>query len=186
MVAQPQPPRWSVDDYLEMERGSSVKHEYLDGRVYAMAGGTRKHNRIAVKLLTLLTTHLRGQPCQVGGPDLKIRIDPRNVIYPDASVTCDPGDLNDEPSSFIMAPCLVAEVLSDASTSGYDRGDKFDLLYSRLESLREYVLVETSGVGVEVRRKGEGGAWIASHFGPGDVVMLDSIKGAFPIDMLYL
>ena len=77
-------------------------------------------------------------------------------------------------------------MLSDASTADYDRGDKFDLLYSRLGSLREYVLVETIGIGVEVRRKGEDGGWSAGRFGPCDVITLDSIDGAFPIDMFYL
>lgn len=186
MVAQPQPPRWNVDEYLEMERTSSVKHEYLDGHVYAMAGGTRRHNRIAVNLITVLTTHLRGQLCQVGGPDLKVRIDDHNYVYPDASVTCAQSDLADESSAYITAPCLIAEVLSDASTANYDRGDKFDLLYSRLQSLREYVLVETSSRGVEVRRKGEAGTWAAARYGPGDIVVLDSVGGAFPIDAFYL
>lgn len=186
MVAQPQPPRWSVDEYLEMERASSVKHEYLDGHVYAMAGGTRRHNRIAVNLLTVLTTYLRGHSCQVGGPDLKIRIDVHNYVYPDASVTCDPSDLADESSAYFTAPCLVVEVPSDASTAGYDRGDKFDLLYRRLSSLHDYVLVETSSIGVEVRRKGEDGVWAAARYGPGDTVLLDSVGGAFPIEMFYL
>lgn len=186
MVAQPQPPRWSVDAYLDMERLSPIKHEYLDGHVYAMAGGSRRHNRIAVNLITLLTTHLRGRACQTCGSDLKVRIDARNFVYPDAAVTCDPADLADEAAAFIATPCLVAEVLSDASTAEYDRGDKFTLLYSRLPSLREYMLVETSGVGVEVRRRVDDGAWTATRYQSGDTVALESVGGAFPIDLFYL
>lgn len=185
MVAQPRPPRWRVEDYLEMERCSTVKHEFLDGYVYAMSGGTQRHSRIAVNVTTLLNVFLRGGPCRVFNSDMRVRIDQNNYVYPDAAVTCDPRDLADAGAVFLSHPRLVVEVLSEDSTAGYDRGDKFNLLYARLEELREYVLVETASIGVEVRRRTAEGTWPARRFGPGETVILESIEGRFPIDEFY-
>jgi Uma2 family endonuclease len=74
MAAHPQPPRWSVDAYLEMERGSPIKHDYLDGHVYAMAGGSRRHSRIGVNVTTVLGLLVRGGPYQVFNSDMKVRV----------------------------------------------------------------------------------------------------------------
>jgi Uma2 family endonuclease len=86
MIAQRQPPRWSADAYLEMERTSSIKHEFLDGHVYAMAGGTRRHSRISVNLTSLFNAQLRGTSGRTFNSDMKVRIDARLFVYPDASV----------------------------------------------------------------------------------------------------
>jgi Uma2 family endonuclease len=91
----------------------------------------------------------------------------------------------EEDAVFISAPCLVAEVLSDDSTADYDRGDRFDLLYSKLESLQEYVLVETTRIGVEVRRRRPDGSWAASQYGPDDHYVMESIDGRFAVTDLY-
>jgi Uma2 family endonuclease len=184
MVTQPQPPRWTVDTYLDMERGSTVKHEYLDGYVYAMAGGTGRHSRISVNVITLLSLHLRGRVCQVFNSDMRVRIDQSNYVYPDASVSCDARDLEDA-IVFLSNPCLVVEVLSDDSTAEYDRGDKFDLLYRRAESIQEYVLVETGRIGVEVRRRRMTEDWARRSYGPGDMVVLESIEGRFAVGDFY-
>ena len=186
MIAQRQPPRWDVEDYLAMERTSPVKHEFLDGYVYAMAGGTQRHSRICVNLTTLLAVGLRGGPCRAFNSDMKVRIDARRYVYPDASVGCDPRDLDHEDAVFLGHPRLVAEVLSDDSTAAYDRGDKFDLLYAQLESLREYMLVETSTFGAEVRRRQPDGSWATVRYGPHDTVALESLAVSFPIADLYL
>jgi len=187
MVAHPQPPPWTVAAYLEMERGSPIKHEYIAGHVYAMAGGTRRHSRISVNVTTLFDLLLRdsGGPCQVFNSDMKVRVDARNYTYPDASVSCDPRDTADDEPSFISYPSLIVEVLSDDSTTGYDRGDKFNLLYQRIDALREYVLVETRKVAVEVYRRGAGETWVRQSYGPGDEVAFESIAGTIPIAAFY-
>jgi len=187
MAAYPQPPLWAVDAYLEMERGSPIKHEYLDGHVYAMAGGTRRHSRIGVNVTTLLDLLLRDSPgpCQAFNSDMMARVDARNYTYPDASVTCDPRDTADDEPSFISHPTLIVDVLSDDSTAGYDRGDKFTLLYQRIDALREYVLVETRTVAVDVYRGGAGQPWVRQTYGPGDDVVLESVAGTIPIAAFY-
>src|SRR5579862_7605932 len=185
MSGVPRPPRWRVEEYLEMERCSTVRHEFLDGYVYAMAGGTRRHSRLSVAATTLLHMRLRGQPCRVFNSHMRVRIDANNYVYPDVAVSCDARDLEDEEPVFIAHPRLIVEVLSEDSTAGYDQGDKFDLLYARLEDLREYVLVESVGAGVEVRRRTAQGAWANWRFGPGETVVLESIEGRFPIDEFY-
>lgn len=185
MVAHPQPPRWSVEAYLEMERGSSIKHDYLDGYVYAMAGGTRRHSRISVNVTTLLGLHLRGVRCQVFNSDMMVRVDARNYVYPDAAVSCDPRDTADDELSYISHPSVVVEVLSDDSTANYDRGDKFTLLYQRVEALREYVLVDTHNVAVELYRRQDDGSWPVQRYGPGDAVALESVAATIPIEAFY-
>ena len=98
--------------------------------------------RLGVNVLTLLARRLRGRPCRVFNSDMKVRIDARHFVYPDAAVSCDSRDLDDEDPSFISFPALIVEVLSENSTADYDRGGKFDFLYSRLPGLREYMLRE--------------------------------------------
>jgi Uma2 family endonuclease len=186
MVAEPRPPRWSVEDYLEMERASTVRHEFLGGYVYAMAGGTQLHSRISVRVTALLLSHLRGKPCGVFNSDMKVRIDAQDFVYPDAVVDCDPRDLEHQHAAFLNYPLLIAEVLSDDSTADYDRGDKFYLLYARLPSLRDYILIETGRIGIEVRRRQQDGTWTITSYGPGDLVTLESIDGQFPISEFYL
>ena len=90
MVASPNPPLMTLEEYLELEENSPIKHEYLDGHVYAMAGGTLDHGAIATNIITLLRSHLRGGPCRVYNSDVKVRIGHRRFVYPDVSVSCDP------------------------------------------------------------------------------------------------
>lgn len=184
MSAQPHPPRWSVDAYLEMERGSPIKHDYLDGYVYAMAGGSRRHSRICVNVTTMLARSLRDGSCQVFNSDMKVRVDAKNYVYPDAAVSCDPRDTSSDEDDYISHPTLIVEVLSDTSTAEYDRGDKFDLLYKPIDALREYVLVDTQRVYVEVYRRADGG-WARQTYGSGDDVAFESIGTSMPIAAFY-
>ncbi len=185
MVARPEPPRWSVEAYLEMERGSAVRHDYLDGHVYAMAGGSRRHSRIGVNVTTALNILLRGGPCQVFNSDMMVRIDAKNYVYPDASVSCDPSDTADDEAASISRPSLIVEILSDDSTAGYDRGDTFNLLYKRIETLREYVLVDTQRIAVDVHRRGTDEDWNVRSYVAGDEVSSESLDATIPIVAFY-
>lgn len=172
-----------------MERGSPIKHDYIDGHVYAMAGGSRRHSRIGANVTTLLNVLLRraNSPCQVFNSDMKVHVDARNYVYPDAAVSCDARDVADGDAvdtDYISHPILVVEVLSDDSTAGYDRGDKFDLLYKRIEALQEYVLVDTQKVAVDVYRRASE-SWSLQSFGPNETVMLQSIGVTSPIAAFY-
>lgn len=185
MAVHPQPPPWTVEAYLEMERNSPIKHDYIDGHVYAMAGGSRRHSRISVNVTTLLDGLLSDGPCQVFNSDMKVHVDAKNYVYPDASVSCDQRDTTTDDADYISHPTLIVEVLSDDSTAGYDRGDKFNLLYKRIESLREYVLVDTQKIAVDVYRHNGDEPWSLQSYVAGDDVVLESLSKMAPIAAFY-
>lgn len=177
-------PLWTVEQYLEMERQSPIRHEFIEGYVYAMAGGTQRHDRIARTIMRLLEDHLGGGSCQVFSMNMKVRLaNERDYVYADATVTCDPRDLANDLSDHIDAPRLVVEVLSE-STEKHDRGAKFDLYRGR-ESFTEYMLIETERVGVEVRTRDATGLWSTTGYGASDEVYLASIDLTVPVTALY-
>ncbi|HIK09260.1 MAG TPA: Uma2 family endonuclease [Oscillatoriaceae cyanobacterium M33_DOE_052] len=160
MIASPQP-SLTPEEYLELEAQSAIKHEYIDGEVYAMAGTTDTHNTIALNLATLIRSHLRGTDCRVYFADIKAQIEKRNCFYyPDLLVTCHPQDR--ETSTYKRFPKLIIEVLSD-STEAFDRGDKFND-YQTLESLEEYVLVNTKHPRIEIFRRNQQGLWLYQSY----------------------
>ena len=184
MVAQPAPQTLSVEEWRALERTShDVKHEYIDGSVFAMAGGTLDHSRISANAVTALTAALAGGPCRVYTSDAAARVSPTRYTYPDATVTCDERDRGR--ITEIQSPRVIVEVLSPDSTEGYDRGRKF-AYYRACPTLQEYVLVSTTHYSVEVfRRTPEG--WSAYHaYGPEDQVELASIGVRVAVGDLYL
>jgi len=161
MIASPQhlPP----DEYLRLEEQSSVKHEYMKGEAYAMAGASDAHITIALNLATRLRSHVRGTGCRVYISDMKARIEARNCFYySDVIVTCDSCD--SETLDYKRFPKLIVEVLSD-STEAFDRGDKF-ADYQTLESLQEHVLINTRHQRVECFRRNEAGLWVLQYYTP--------------------
>lgn len=162
MIASPQP-SLSVEDYLQLEAESPIKHEYINGGVYAMAGASDTHVTIALNIAALLRSHVRGSGCRVYIADMKTRIEARNCFYyPDVMVTCDPRD--QETSTYKRFPKLIIEVLSD-STEAFDRGDKF-ADYQTLEPLEEYVLINTRHQRVECFRRNAEGLWVLQYYTP--------------------
>lgn len=144
----------STADYLEGEKAAKIRHEYVDGAVQAMAGGTKAHNLISFNLARALYGHLGGTPCRVFIGDVKVHVawDWRErFYYPDVVVGCEAGD-NDP--YVVEQPKLIVAVLSD-STERDDRSDKF-YAYRRLSSLEEYVLVAQEVRRVEVYRRETG------------------------------
>ncbi len=131
----------TLEEYNLLEEENQQRYEYHDGEVFAMAGGDPVHNAICHNLHVFLGNALRKKSCNVFTSDQKVRIDFINrSLYPDASVTCGPVDRAEKDPKAITNPVLLVEVLSD-STEAYDRGRKFEC-FSRLPSLREYVLIE--------------------------------------------
>lgn len=183
MVAHPTPPLMSVEEYLELEENSTIKHDYIDGHVYAMAGGTVDHGVIAVNAASLLRPRLRGGPCRVYNSDVKVRLAPRRYVYPDVSVGCDPRDHVDGRAKFISYPRIVIEVLS-LSTASYDRGDKFEM-YRTLSSLEEYLLIDAERIAIELRTRDADGLWHTHEYGPGDDVEVPSIDLRVPAVAFY-
>lgn len=175
--------RMSYDDYLALERRSETKHEYVNGRVHAMAGGTSEHGRLAMNAGGLLLQLLRGKPRVVLSSDVRIRIEATGrSTYPDLSVVCGRREHAKDDPDAITNPTLIVEVLSD-STEKSDRGDKF-AHYRRLPSLQEYVLVAQGARRIEVFRR-RGAAWEMREFREGELARLESIEGALAVDEVY-
>ena len=143
----------SVEEYLRSEEQGSVRHEFVGGELYAMSGGTLRHNRIALNIAARLMAAARGGPCQVYVNDVKLRIGD-DFYYPDLIVDCEPHDGADV---FVREPCVVVEVLSD-STRRTDRREKLEA-YMRLDALRAYLIVEQDTRRVERHWRGDGRAW---------------------------
>lgn len=141
----------NVQDYLEGEKTSEIRHEYEDGEVYAMSGGTKNHNKIAHNISSDIESELGDDPCDVFINDVRLRVqtlENESYYYPDVVVTCDPED-NDE--QHVDKPKTIVEVLSE-STEKRDKHEKF-FAYRSIESLDEYVLVSQQRKEVIVARK---------------------------------
>ena len=160
MIALPQS-FLSPEAYLQLEQQSQTKQEYINGAVYAMAGASDAHVTIAGNLFARLLSHLRGGGCRVYIADMKVRILDRNCFYyPDVMVTCNPQDQTIP--TYKQFPKLIVEVLSN-STEAFDRGDKF-ADYQTLESLEEYVLINTRHQRIECFRRDSGGRWLLQTY----------------------
>jgi len=183
MVAQPSQPHYymTVDEWRELEqRSRDVKHEYIDGYVYAMAGGTLDHSLVAVNAVALLNDAFGDGPCIAYNSDAAARLSPTCYTYPDATVTCDEHDRGRIRE--VRTPSLIVEVLSD-TTEAYDRGDKFGY-YRACPTVQEYVLVSTRHQLVEVFRRTLKG-WEYQAYRPDDEVELTSMSLRFPLAALY-
>lgn len=175
--------RISVEDYLAGELISPIKHEYLGGVIYAMAGGRNAHNLIATNLLVALGSRLRGKGCRAYNSDTKIRVQlPGEVrfYYPDASVICRSNPAAD---SFQDEPVLVAEVIS-RKTRRIDEGEKKDA-YLTLPSLCLYLLIEQELPAIAVYRRTEQGFVRELHSGADAVISLSELVTELPLAELY-
>ncbi|BAZ90329.1 hypothetical protein NIES932_18280 [Raphidiopsis curvata NIES-932] len=175
-------PKLTPEEYFVWEEKQLLRHEYINGEVYAMTGGTQNHGRIASNIIFIVKGHLRGSGCQVGNSDCRVNIlETKDYVYPDVSVTCDERDRT--AIQAIQYPCLIVEVLSP-STASYDRGDKFRL-YRRNPSLQDYLLVDAEKIAIDLYRKNDRGNWEIFNYQSGDNMELQSIDLSFPIESVY-
>ena len=174
--------RVSVEDYLAAERTSSVRHEYVDGELFAMGGASRAHNSLATSLTRHLGNHLDGGPCRIAASDMKVRpAEATRFYYPDLVVSC--NDPSEEPDEHVEThPTLVIEILSE-STREIDRREK-RLVYQGIATLREYVLIEQGVPEVVVYRR-DGDGWLRLTFGAGERATFESLGFAIDVDVLY-
>lgn len=170
-------------EYLAFERSSNEKHEYVNGEIFAMSGGTREHSLLSTSVARELGNALLERPCEVHGSDMKIKT-ASDYHYADALVICGAPVFEDQTRDVVLNPKVIVEVLSD-STERYDRGDKFTS-YRTLESLQDYVLVSQKSVQVEHFRRLPDGQWLYRALGPGERLALESVGCAIPIDGIYL
>jgi Uma2 family endonuclease len=175
-------PRFTPEEYFAWEEQQLERHEYMDGEVYAMSGGTVIHSQIASNFNRLLGNHMRGSGCKTLNSDCRVNVlGMDKYVYPDTSVTCDERDKTS--TQYITHPCLIVEVLSP-STEAYDRGNKFKM-YRRNPSLQEYVLVSTDVIEIELFRKIDTEDWRIINYQTGDPVELKSVNLTFLIDEIY-
>ncbi|MEA5514532.1 Uma2 family endonuclease [Nodularia sp. UHCC 0506] len=163
----------TVAEYLEAEKSSDIRHEYIAGQIFAMAGASEEHNLISGNIYNLLRSHLRGSSCRAFMSDMKVKVKVQNaeiLYYPDILVTCDPED---KERYFKTHPSLIIEVLSD-STETTDKREK-RLNYQMLDSLQEYVLVYQNQIKVEVYRREISGNWSMEILDKDDKLRLDSV-----------
>ena len=148
----------SIAEYLEMENASPEKHEYYKGEIFAMSGAKMPHNTISKNLLGTLFAKLKGKKCQPYGSDVRVHVESNTLFtYPDISIVC--GEvitLNDDEYN-VLNPAVIIEVLSK-STKNYDRGEKFKL-YRDIATLKEYILVDSESIHIEVFRLNEKNHW---------------------------
>lgn len=174
----------SVEDYLATEERSEVKHEYLGGVVYAMAGASEAHNIIASNLIGMLHRRLRGKGCQVFGSDMKVRLNPLDndtyFYYPDAMIACDPADAG---HGWRERPAVLFEIISE-ETRRVDEREK-RVVYLQLPSLQNYVRIEQNQSQVTVESRSESG-WRAEKLPALDAtVTLPTLRLELPLAELY-
>lgn len=148
----------TVEEYLEFDEKSKIRHEFMDGEVFAMAGATRKHSKIASNIGIELGYQLKGKGCEVHFSDLRIRSRKKHFVYGDVTIFCGEPELEIyKETEILLNPKIVVEVLSK-STEARDRGDKA-VDYRRLPSLTDYVLVSQKRMFIEHFVRQNDGSW---------------------------
>lgn len=182
IAAKENTPHLTPEEYFAWEEKQLEKHEYINGQVYAMSGGSVNHSRIAIRFTTMFDTHLDASSCITGNSDLKVNIlGTNNYTYPDVSVTCDERDKTS--TQYITYPCLMVEVLSK-TTEAYDRGGTFRM-YKNNPALIDYILVSSTSMEIDLYHKNEAGDWLIINYKPGDTIQLKSINLNFPLEQIY-
>jgi Uma2 family endonuclease len=176
------PPYMSVEEYVEFEESSPMRHEYVNGAVYAMSGASLAHNRIVSRLHVALEKRLRGGPCETFTQHLKLKLTPDSdtfFYYPDLMVSCDRAGWYDK---WIVNPRLVVEVLS-SSTKQIDRREKA-LTYRRVETIEEYAIVAQHTRQVTIHRRAD--YWVPQmESGPEAVAEFRCVGACIPLAEIY-
>lgn len=185
-MAQAARQRFTYEEYLQLEDVAEVKHEFLEGQVWAMAGGSPEHPAICGKVTTLLSIQLRDRKCRVYSSDLRVRVLATGLgTYPDVTVVCGrvERDPEDRSGHTVVNPSVVVEVLSP-STQEYDRGEKLEH-YGRIPSLEAVVLVASERREIQVVARSSDGTWSRRVFGEGQTARVDCIGCDLPVAEVY-
>lgn len=176
---------YTREEYLDFEVAAEERHEYVNGEIRPMTGGTPDHNELAINLATLLKSALRGKPYRIFGADQRLWIADRNLYtYPDVMVIEKPLQLQTGRTDTVTNPCFIAEVLSK-STQDYDHGEKFSA-YRSIESFREYLLIDQYQICVEHYVKTAANQWLLSEYDdPHTVLSLSTFEAQIELTALY-
>ena len=176
--------RYSFADYIAFEEAGTTKHEFLDGEIYGMAGGTPEHAALSVAVSSTLLAQLRGGPCRVYSSDLRVRALATGLAtYPDVTVVCGEVERDPQSATTVVNPRVVVEVLSDA-TEAYDRGQKLDH-YRRIPSLAAVVLVSHRAPLIEVWARAADGSFRREESGPGQTARIEALPATLAVDEVY-
>jgi Uma2 family endonuclease len=184
-IAEYKNKRLGIQEFLAFERASAEKHEYYQGEVFAMSGAGNRHNSIQVNLIVTLGTLLKGKPCRPYGSDMRLHI-PENTLftYPDVAVYCHETKSEDLNEDNAVEPTVIIEILSP-STRSYDRGDKFKL-YREISSLKEYILVDTESILIEIFRLNAQNHWELEEYKSVDQSLeITSLNLSIPMTEIY-
>jgi Uma2 family endonuclease len=175
--------KYTLSKYFEQEIQSQTRHEYLDGKIIAMTGGTPTHNRIISNLLVALYTALKNQPYAVFVTDQRLWIPQRRIAtYPDIMVVPEPLTYPEGRKDTLINPVLIAEVLS-ASTASYDREEKF-AAYRTISTFQEYLLISQERFYIEQFQK-EGDRWLFTAYESDTIIYLNSLEIRLGIADIY-
>jgi Uma2 family endonuclease len=173
--------------YLAAERKAQFRHQYVNGEIYAMPGGSRQHVRIVSNIDTVLNNELDDRDCEVYPIDMRVRVNPTGeymYTYPDLSVVCGEPRFEDGHLDTLLNPKIIIEVLSP-STTPFDRGEKFRL-YSQIASLAEYWLIAQDRVHVERHQRQADGTWLLTEWDRlDDVADLPSVGAKLALAQVY-
>ena len=175
----------TYEEYVAFERDAESKHEFVNGHVHAMSGGSPEHARLAAAVIGELRARLIGKPCVAFTSDLRVRIQATGrSTYPDVTVVCGKLERDATDIDAVTNPRVIVEVLSP-STESSDRGDKW-AHYQRVDSLREYVLVSQATPRIEVFSRDEAqSGWLYRQYGMGQTVQLRSVELSIDVDAIY-
>lgn len=176
---------YTREEYLDLEVVSQERHQYVNGEIQLMTGGTPDHNELAINLATLLKSALRSKPYRIFGADQRLWIPARNLYtYPDVMVIEKPLQLQAGRTDTVTNPCFIAEVLSK-STQDYDHGAKFSA-YRTIESFCEYLLIDQYSVHIEHYVKTAANQWLLSEYDtPNTTLSLSALEAQIEVSMLY-
>jgi Uma2 family endonuclease len=175
---------YPYEEYRRFEDSNPAKHEFIDGHILAMAGGTPAHARLQGAVLYALERRLEGKACQPFPSDLRVRVRATGMAtYPDVTVVCGAVETDPDDPQAVINPTVLVEVSSER-TQHYDRGEKFDH-YRTIPTLREYVLVSHRERHVEVRRRAAEDTWVVVQAGRGEVVELAALGITVGVDEIY-
>ena len=188
MPAKKQRHAYSYEEYLLLEADApSIRHEFVDGEILAMAGGSELHSALIAAVTGELYQQLRGTPCGVRDSNMRVRVFATgNAFYCDAAIVCGQAEIVHEllGGDSLVNPAVIVEVLSP-STENYDRGEKFEDNYRHIPALGAYVLVAQDEPSIEVRSRSTSGSWEASTFGPGQKAPIPGTSCTLDVDTIY-
>lgn len=184
MSAQRQIKWISEEEYRDGEELSTVKHEWYRGEVFAMAGGTLSHAKLCRRVAGMADARLRGRRCTALGGEMRVKVEASGLhTYPDALIYCPPARFEGRGDNTLLTPKVIFEVLS-SSTQAYDRGDKFGF-YAQIETLTDYVLIETERVSVEHFSRWPEGWLLRSYGRRSDILRFPELEIELPLSELY-